>query len=185
MASSIRKFTLSFNKRFVAVLTELRSTIESFRGPPSGALATLGLPSLPSLEPSQTPGQGNSTLGSIFDGILYAVPRHRRSVEKRLFRKHRFTGFMEHGTPKTNIVPCLVCGNFKEKGHLCEHCYNRVRTETNEMQAKMGDDLKFDVPRSEMEFIYENEKPAEGTYVVKMSKARPNWFPRRLLNKTG
>ena len=49
----------------------------------------------------------------------------------------------------------------------------------------MGDDLKFDVPRSEMEFIYENEKPAEGTYVVKMSKARPNWFPRRLLNKTG
>ncbi|RUS73495.1 hypothetical protein EGW08_018735 [Elysia chlorotica] len=184
MASSMRSFTLSFNKRFTKALTNLRFIIESFRGPPSGALAILGSPSS---VPSQTSNQHSSTsiLDSIFDGMLYAVPKFRRSLEKRQFRKHRFSGFMEHGTPKTNIVPCLECGNFKEKGHLCEHCYNRVRAETNDMQAKMGDDLKFDVPRSEMEFVYENEKPTQGTYVVKMTKPRPDWFPRRLLNKTG
>ena len=60
-----------------------------------------------------------------------------------------------------------------------------MHRETKEMQEKMGDVLKFDAPRSEMEFIYENEKPTDGTYVVKMNKPRPSWFPRSLLDKTG
>lgn len=53
------------------------------------------------------------------------------------------------------------------------------------MQAKMGDDLLFKVPRSEMEFVYEGEKGDDNNFIVKMDKQRPGWFPRRLLNKTG
>ncbi|GFR91943.1 39S ribosomal protein L32, mitochondrial-like [Elysia marginata] len=116
MASPMRVFILSFSKRCATALSNFRILIDSYTGPPSGALAVLGSPTS---EPSQAANQPNSILDSIFDGVLYAVPKHRRSVEKRLFRKHRFTSFMEHGTPKTNIVVCLECGRFKEKGHLC------------------------------------------------------------------
>ncbi|GFO47583.1 39S ribosomal protein l32, mitochondrial [Plakobranchus ocellatus] len=183
MASPIRGFTLSFKKRWASVINDIRIIFDSFTGPPSGALATLDMS--PHQLPRTEAPDPRSSLASIFDSILYAVPKHRRSVEKRLHRKHRFTGFMEYGTPKTNIIPCLECGNFKEKGHLCKYCYEKVRAETNEMQAKMGDKLQFDVPRSEMEFIYDNETKSEGTYAVQMSKPRPSWFPRKLLNKTG
>lgn len=86
-----------------------------FKGPPP-AFAVAGCPStLSTLDTNSC----HSPLDSIFDGILLAVPKFRRSIEKRLHRKHRFTGFMEHGTPKSNIIPCLECGNFKEKGYLC------------------------------------------------------------------
>ncbi|CAG5128555.1 unnamed protein product, partial [Candidula unifasciata] len=89
-------------------------------------------------------------------------------------RKHSFTRFMEHAMPKNTIIPCLKSGNFKDKGHLCGHCYD-----------KMGEDLHFNIPRLEVDFVYESEKAPEGKFVVKIDKPRPGWFPKRLMNKAG
>ena len=66
------------------------------------------------------------------------------------------------------------------------HCYGEVRKETKAMQEKMGDVLEYNVPRSEMVFVYDGEKAeSEGKHVVSMEKKRPSWFPKQLLNKTG
>ncbi|BFZ14789.1 hypothetical protein BsWGS_17827 [Bradybaena similaris] len=181
MVAFVRTLVSSLSQNCTNGLKILIQTWMRNGPPPAFALAAC-----PSAFPTQhCNSSSESPLTSIFDGILLAVPKFRRSLEKRLFRKHRFTGFMENAMPKNTIIPCLECGNFKEKGHLCGHCYDKVRKETKEMQAKLGDDLHFNVPRSEMEFVYENEKGAEGKFVVNMEKPRPNWFPRRLLNKTG
>lgn len=54
------------------------------------------------------------------DAFLYAVPKHRRSLEKR--QKRRF-GLPEYNwkmlSPKTNIRTCNVCGDDHEAGKLC------------------------------------------------------------------
>ncbi|KAH9523174.1 54S ribosomal protein L32, mitochondrial [Bulinus truncatus] len=156
------------------------------RNNPPPSMAVLGIPLNSSNNGNFEKQSAKSLLDSIFDGILLAVPKHRRSIEKRLHRKHRFTNFVEHGTAKNNIIPCLECGNFKEKGHLCKHCYDKVRLETKEMQSKMGEDLQFNVPRQEVEFVYEGERVENNNkYVVNMDKSRPSWFPKHLLNKTG
>ncbi|XP_005112517.3 39S ribosomal protein L32, mitochondrial [Aplysia californica] len=153
---------------------------------PPPALAVAASPTaLSGTESQQTPN-GETDLKSIFDGFMLAVPRARRTIETRLRRKMAFTGYFEHAWKKRNIVPCLECGNFKEKGHLCLFCYEKVRAETKEMQAKMGDDLKFKVPQSEVVFVYEGDAAnTEGKHVVSMNKQRPSWFPKQLLNKTG
>uniref|UniRef100_A0A0B6Z9J0 Large ribosomal subunit protein bL32m n=1 Tax=Arion vulgaris TaxID=1028688 RepID=A0A0B6Z9J0_9EUPU len=185
MASFIRTFVLTFSHKWNISMNNLQllANILSRKGPPP-AFAIAACPSLmPTQSSNSSPPQ--SGLDSIFDGILLAVPKFRRSLEKRLFRKHNFCGFMEHAEKKKNIIPCLECGHFREKGHLCENCYNNVRQETKEMQAKMGDDLLFNVPRSEVEFVYEGEKEVGDKYTVKMEKPRPSWFPKQLLNKTG
>uniref|UniRef100_A0ABD2X0G9 Uncharacterized protein n=1 Tax=Trichogramma kaykai TaxID=54128 RepID=A0ABD2X0G9_9HYME len=54
------------------------------------------------------------------DGLLLAVPKHRRSLEKRL--SHRF-GWPEYHwkplTPKTNLKLCKTCGHHYEFGTIC------------------------------------------------------------------
>lgn len=54
------------------------------------------------------------------------------------------------------------------------------------MQDKLGDNLKFNAPQSEVTFLYEDESTnITGKYVVNMNKKRPSWFPKKLLNKPG
>ncbi|CAL1536612.1 unnamed protein product [Lymnaea stagnalis] len=188
MATSLKTFVTSFVGKLNLSLNNLRAVIYLINGnhpPPAFAVTGCYTDLTASQKDNLDQNSAKSLLDSIFDGILLAVPKHRRSLEKRLFRKHRFTNFMEYATPKTTIVPCLECGNFREKGHLCKHCYEKVQLETKEMQAKMGDDLQFNVPRQEVEIVYAGESGSDGKFVVNMEKQRPSWFPKNLLNKTG
>lgn len=64
---------------------------------------------------------GNLSLKEIFEnGILWAVPKSRRTLEKRL--KRRF-GVLEYvwkpPLAKTNILMCMNCGHHHEAGRLC------------------------------------------------------------------
>lgn len=56
----------------------------------------------------------------IGDGMLWAVPRNRRTIEKRWKRKF---GSPEYVTkllvPKANLRPCNKCGHDFEVGILC------------------------------------------------------------------
>lgn len=54
----------------------------------------------------------------IGDGMLWAVPKHRRTIERRLKRK-----FVENNPERphlnTRLQVCSQCGNHKEVGILC------------------------------------------------------------------
>jgi ribosomal protein L32 len=54
------------------------------------------------------------------DGFLWAVPRKRRTVERRLSRKF---GYPEYSykllLPKRNLLVCNTCGHHHEANHLC------------------------------------------------------------------
>lgn len=53
----------------------------------------------------------------IFDiGILWAVPTHRRSVERRLTRKMAIEKRLK---PKRNLVMCSSCGHYHEGHTIC------------------------------------------------------------------
>lgn len=54
-----------------------------------------------------------------FNGILMAVPKKRRTVEKRRLRTFGWTKRMEHTQPKTNIVTCPKCGSWHESHTIC------------------------------------------------------------------
>ncbi|XP_075145310.1 mitochondrial ribosomal protein L32 [Haematobia irritans] len=155
--------------------------------PPAFALA--GLPSV------QEKISNNSTSRSlkdlIGDGILWAVPKHRRSVEKRLKRKF---GYPEYNWKllrvKTHLRSCNHCGHDYEAGHLCPHCYNKVREETKEMQDKIQEKLGLNPVEQDVVVLYEGERseqPSEmlnGKRIVEMPKPRPIWFTKNLLQKT-
>lgn len=70
------------------------------------------------------------------------------------------------------------------------HCYENVRTETEQMQAKIQAQLGLQPVEQEVIVLYEGEKgeqPQEywhGKRVVEMPKQRPAWFSKNLLQKT-
>ena len=56
----------------------------------------------------------------IGDGILWAVPKHRRTIEKKL--KRRFGQLGSHYKliyPRTHLKVCNTCGGDYEVGILC------------------------------------------------------------------
>ena len=54
------------------------------------------------------------------DGILWAVPKHKRSVEKKMNRRFGFKEYVwKPLVPKTNIITCRTCGHFHEAQTIC------------------------------------------------------------------
>ncbi|XP_065157923.1 large ribosomal subunit protein bL32m [Atheta coriaria] len=136
-------------------------------------------------------GKSFSLKDILNDAFLYAVPKHRRSLEKR--QKRRF-GLPEYNwkmlSPKTNIRTCNVCGDDHEAGKLCPTCYSKVIEETKRMQDKIQAELKLEPVEKEVVVLYEGEKddkPAEfwkGKRIVEMETTRPAWFSKNLTEKT-
>jgi len=129
----------------------------------------------------------------IGDGFLWAVPRTRRTVERRM--KRRFSNpeqndFVKQLLRKTNLQVCDTCGNHKEIGILCAHCYARVLKETEEIKDKILAKLKLQPIESDVVVLYEGERRDgseefwKGKRIVEMDKPRPQWFGKNLLQKT-
>ncbi|KAH1012897.1 39S ribosomal protein L32, mitochondrial [Dendroctonus ponderosae] len=125
------------------------------------------------------------------DGFLFAVPKHRRSIEKRLKRKF---GDSEHHLkiliPRKNLRTCNVCGDDYEVGVLCPTCYKTVIEETKQMQDAIQQELKLEPVEQEVVVMYDGEKESkpeefwQGKRIVEMQKPRPQWFTDNLLQKT-
>ncbi|XP_026482066.1 39S ribosomal protein L32, mitochondrial-like [Ctenocephalides felis] len=127
----------------------------------------------------------------IGDGLLWAVPKSRRTIEKRLNRKFGNPDYIwKPYIPKTNILVCKSCGHYHEAGILCKHCYDKVKIETQEMQDKIVNDLGLNPDDKEVVVLYDGEKvdkPDEvwqGKRIVEMKKQRPSWFSKNLLQKS-
>ncbi|XP_014366787.2 39S ribosomal protein L32, mitochondrial [Papilio machaon] len=126
------------------------------------------------------------------DGFLLAVPKFRRTIEKKLKRKFGYPEYVwKMLVPKTNIKVCNECGHHHERGRLCEHCYKKVEKETKEIQAKIQEKLGNSPIEKDVIVLYEGENspnmPNEfwnGKRVVEMKKERPQWFSKNLLQKS-
>lgn len=68
---------------------------------------------------------GGRSLKEIFEnGILWAVPKHRRSLEIRYKRKFGVKKYVwKPLLNKTNLLMCLNCGHHYEANRLCGKCY--------------------------------------------------------------
>lgn len=91
--------------------------------------------------------------------MLWAVPKTRRTVEKRLNRKFGDPFYVwKLLKPKTQLKVCDGCGHHHEVGILCAHCYENVRKETELIKEKIEKQLKLDPVDSEVVVLYDGEK---------------------------
>ncbi|XP_022919845.2 large ribosomal subunit protein bL32m [Onthophagus taurus] len=158
------------------------------RFPPSEGYCVVG-----DITSTHNPERSNSwSLKELIgDGWLWAVPKSRRSIEKRLKRKYGSPDYnLKILLPKNTLRTCNTCGDDHEVGVLCPTCYKKVIEETKAMQDKIQEELKLEPVEKEVVVLYDGEKdykPSEffeGKRIIEMKKPRPNWFSKNLTEKT-
>lgn len=127
----------------------------------------------------------------IGDGFLWAVPKFRRSVERRMKRRFGSPGLnMKYPQVKNYLVECEYCGDFYEPKSICATCYDKVRQETNSIKDKIMKKIGLSPDDKEVVVLYDGEKGESssefwnGKRIVEMEKPRPNWFSKNLLQKS-
>jgi large subunit ribosomal protein L32 len=158
----------------------------------SSILGSLGMAfAETSISPSSLPPQPFSIKDLIGDGILWGVPKHRRTIEKRMRRKYGSADYiLKTIQEKRHLRICDTCGNHCEVGLLCAHCYDKVRKETESIKEKIMKKLKLSPVDSEVVVLYDGEKPEKseelwkGKRIVEMEKPRPQFFSKNLLQKS-
>ena len=73
----------------------------------------------PSHENVRSSVDAKSLIDSIYNGFLFAVPKSRRSREKRAIRRYGWTKVQDWMTPRRNLVECLDCGECHEGHTIC------------------------------------------------------------------
>ncbi|KAL4228479.1 54S ribosomal protein L32 [Mactra antiquata] len=124
----------------------------------------------------------------LFPSIVFAVPRNRRSLQKRQTRRNVLPD-MANARVKKNIVICLNCGKPHERETICGNCYKKVKAETERMRGAMDqDDYYYNHPRQEVGYLYKGESTNDipmykGRYLVEIDDERPDWFSFDKLKK--
>lgn len=57
-----------------------------------------------------------NSIKEMFDGFLWAVPKHRRSIERNRGRRRATDKRVSYNE---SLVPCETCGNLRQFGYLC------------------------------------------------------------------
>lgn len=122
-------------------------------------LDNFGILAIENLEPQKSTKKPFSLQDLIGDGIFWAVPKHRRTVEKRLSRKFGDPYYtMKTLKVKNHLRICDTCGHHHEVGVLCAHCYDKIRKETELIKEKISAELKLDPVDKEVVVLYDGEK---------------------------
>ncbi|KAH0952498.1 hypothetical protein HN011_001018 [Eciton burchellii] len=180
--------------RLRLALQRCEQTIQTILGhgfPPPGSLYAINCNNF-LYEPRPTNRFGSQSLKEILkNGILWAVPKSRRTIEKRLKRRFGVPEYVwKPHVAKTNIIICVHCGHNYEAGHLCGHCYEKIKIETKEMQDAIQKELGLSPVEKDVIVLYDGERDDKlDTYwknqkIVEMPKKRPAWFNRNLLEPT-
>ncbi|XP_020279669.1 39S ribosomal protein L32, mitochondrial [Pseudomyrmex gracilis] len=142
-------------------------------------------------EPKPVNHLGSQSLKEILEnGILWAVPKKRRSLEKRLQRKHGIMHYQFKPSLPKKILMCPNCGHNYEPGRLCGHCYEKIKIETKEMQEAIQKELDLSPVEKDVIVLYDGERDAKtekfwkNQRIVELPKKRPSWFHRSLLEPT-
>ena len=109
------------------------------------------------------------SLRDIFDvSILLAVPKKRRSLERRKCRRFGIPELhYKMLVPKTNILTCKKCGSFHEAGVICPTCYSRVMAETKEMQEVIAKNLGLSPVEEEVVVLYQDDDKSKEYFKVR------------------
>lgn len=132
------------------------------------------------------------SLKEIFNtSILWAVPKHRKSIEKRMSAKYGMKDRVwKMLMPRTDLTVCYTCGYTHHRKTLCGNCYAKVKEETTRLQDKIVEALGLSPVDKEVVVLYKGEGQDESddfhkTYkVVEVEGERPPWFSKNLLQKT-
>ncbi|XP_059487713.1 large ribosomal subunit protein bL32m [Neocloeon triangulifer] len=134
-----------------------------------------------------TPVPQNSNPFGIGNGFLWAVPKHRRTAERRMKRKFGCEGNWKLILPRKDLTVCSRCGHHHEIGIMCSNCYKKVQEETKLAQNLVQEKLGLSAVDKEVILLYENESPpqdAQNKTVVEVPRPRPQWFSRNLLQRS-
>lgn len=177
---------IRFLKQIDSVLNKLEKLLFVFpKHPYINPALDLGIDSY-----NPNPRPDNYDIKSLIgDGFLFAVPKHRRSVERNLQRKFGSPDYVwKLLKVKSNLRVCQKCGSDFEVGLLCPTCYNKVFAETKLMQAEIEKALKINAVDKEVVVLYKGEQTSEENQhkhiVVEMPKSKPFWFSRNLIQKS-
>ncbi|XP_011313045.1 39S ribosomal protein L32, mitochondrial [Fopius arisanus] len=183
----------SLINRLNLALTRCEHFIASLIGPrlPPGSLCSLDISNHD--HHLQNFGKFNSlpSLRDILnDGILWAVPKHRRSLEKRMTRRFGTPGLHWKMLVPKKLLICPTCGHDHQPGLLCNNCYSRVKAETKEIQEAITQNLGLEPVEQNVIVLYEGEKELKGAdywkeqRIVELPKKRPVWFHSNLMQPT-
>ena len=67
---------------------------------------------------------------------LYFIKFNHLRLTKR-FTPLSNNWITKYSRPKTNIIACLECGSYHEKGTVCGKCYESIKEKTLKMQEEM------------------------------------------------
>ncbi|KAF0305948.1 39S ribosomal protein L32, mitochondrial [Amphibalanus amphitrite] len=160
-------------------------------GGPSPALALAAAGGVPHQRAATPPGGAPPPVAD--DGFLWAVPKYRRSVERRMMRRYGAESWPNGRKlikPKNNLIFCLKCGSHYLPGMLCMTCYNRVKSETEELQKAVAQQQGLTPPDREVAIVYRGEREAiddqqaKAVRLVELPKERPRWFSKNLMQRT-
>ncbi|XP_053678424.1 39S ribosomal protein L32, mitochondrial isoform X2 [Anopheles nili] len=177
--------------RFLNRLSNSIRSLESYIFGGNGFPPALAQVDCMPMHASSNPKKAFSLRDLIGDGLLWAVPKHRRTVEKRHKRKYGSPQYkLKIFLPKTHLRSCATCGSDHEVGVLCPVCYKKIRTETELMQENIQKELGLDPVDKEVVVLYDREKDEQpdefwqGKRIVEMEKRRPMWFSKNMLQKS-
>jgi len=71
----------------------------------------------------------------IWDGLLLAAPKKRRSIAKRRHLR-KFKALK----PRNDIEDCVMCGSKKLQGKLCQNCFQWTMSLTEKVWQKQKDE---------------------------------------------
>uniref|UniRef100_A0A8D9BIS7 Large ribosomal subunit protein bL32m n=1 Tax=Cacopsylla melanoneura TaxID=428564 RepID=A0A8D9BIS7_9HEMI len=132
------------------------------------------------------------SLRELFDtSILWAAPKRRKSLEKRMQNRYGFPDQVwKMLTPRTDLTVCNTCGYTHHRKTLCGSCYAKVKEETTKLQDKIVESLGLSPVEKEVVVLYKGEKEnaSDEFYknhkVIEVEAERPAWFSKNLLQKT-
>ena len=75
--------------------------------------------------------QISDVISRLWDGILLAAPKKRRSIAKR---RHMYK--FKQLEPRNDIEDCVVCGHKKLRGRLCKNCFAWTMSLTEKVWQK-------------------------------------------------
>lgn len=133
-----------------------------------------------------SPAQSSAGLsfGDLFDGWLWATPKHRTPARQKWREKYGASNW-QYGQKlyksMNNIMTCPDCGSFHQFHTICRKCFQRVQEESKEVIASIRKAWGHGIIDKEVQVIYEGEvAPKTPKRIVELERPRPLWFESNL-----
>ncbi|XP_046909280.2 mitochondrial ribosomal protein L32 [Dermatophagoides farinae] len=166
------------------------------RAPPALVIVQSSLPNI------SNGGSPTSINDLMQDGLLWGVPKKRRTIEKRLKRRFGVENYPSDAKilrTRNDIIICERCGDHHEYYAICPTCYRKVKEETERMRDALREQTNPLQPKEkDVLFRFENEKYEQTSSstshheeelkrefeIIDIDHPRPQWFSRNLMTKS-